>query len=400
MFGREKACRMNAKNQGVEAPSGIGLYIQVPFCPERCDYCAIPVSASLSLLEDYLAALEEERRRVHDDLSGNPPLTLYFGGGSPTSLPEKELNDLLNMFSTYFKHVLEITFESRPEALTEPILELLQDVPHLRLSLGMESLDQDSLLSLGRKGPLLSPHELLDRIKLRLGASVSMDFICTGEDFDVDRFLAIADSLRGRGLDHLSVYPLVIENRTVLSLRKDQGRTEQDLEERAAENWHQVCNGLVRQGWFRYEVSNFARDPERICLHNFHVWRGGDYVGLGPGAHQKIDGVRYENVRSVKEYIDIVRIMRKNPVVSTETLTARDHDVEFLYTNLRLCTGVPVEWISMRTKSDSVRIVLDDIVRKGLAKIDRTNCEALVLTGEGLFILDAIASRILECFIL
>ena len=334
--------RTNEKSEGMEIPSGTVVYIQVPFCPERCDYCAIPVSSSQSMVKDYLDALERELARVRLYLSKNPPLSLYFGGGSPTSLPENEFAYLVNMFSTYFQQIFEITIESRPEALTTQILEHLQRVPHLRLSLGMESLDSASLAALGRKAPSLSPVALLERIKSCLTAQVSMDFICTGEDFDVDRFLSTAEILREGGLDHLSVYPLVVEKQTVLSLRKDQGRTEEGLEDRAAENWRQVCEGLSRQGWLRYEVSNFALDPERICRHNLHVWRGGDYVGLGPGAHQKIDGVRSENVRSIVEYVDFVR--------------------------------------------------------NGLGMINRTDCEALVLTGEGLFLLDEVASRILACF--
>ncbi len=298
------------------------------------------------------------------------------------------------MFSTYFKQIFEVTIESRPEALTTQIVEQLQGVPHLRLSLGVESLDSASLAALGRKAPMLSPLALLERIKSCLTAQVSMDFICTGDDFDVDRFLATAEILREGGLDHLSVYPLVIEKKTVLSLRKDQGRLEEG-EERAAENWRQVCEGLVRQGWLRYEVSNFARDPERICRHNLHVWRGGDYVGLGPGAHQKIDVVRFENVRSVVEYVNIVRNELRHPFAAKEGLSARDRDVEFLYTNLRLFSGIPVRWILCRTNPRQGRAVIDDIVRNGLGMINRTDCEALVLTGEGLFFLDAIASRIL-----
>ena len=387
--------RTNEKSEGMEIPSGTGVYIQVPFCPERCDYCAIPVSSSQSMVKDYLDALERELARVRPYLSKNPPLSLYFGGGSPTSLPENEFEYLVNMFSTYFQQIFEVTIESRPEALTTQILEHLQRVPHLRLSLGMESLDSASLAALGRKAPSLSPVALLERIKSCLTAQVSMDFICTGEDFDVDRFLSTAEILREEGLDHLSVYPLVVEKQTVLSLRKDQGRTEEGLEDRAAENWRQVCEGLSRQGWLRYEVSNFARDPERICRHNFHVWRGGDYVGLGPGAHQKIGVVRSENVRSVIDYVNIVRNKSRHPVAAKELLSAQDLDFEFLYTNLRLFTGIPVRWILSRTNPRQGRAVIDDIVRNGSGMINRTDCEALVLTGEGLFFLDAIASRIL-----
>ena len=118
-------------------------------------------------------------------------------------------------------------------------------------------------------------------------------------------------------------------------------------------------------------------------------------MGLGPGAHQKIDVVRFENVRSVVEYVNIVRNELRHPFAAKEGLSARDRDVEFLYTNLRLFSGIPVRWILCRTNPRQGRAVIDDIVRNGLGMINRTDCEALVLTGEGLFFLDAIASRIL-----
>ena len=378
-----------------ERLSGTAVYVQVPFCPERCDYCAIPVSASLSRAGEYLAALEGELSHVRPFLSENPPLSLYVGGGSPTSLPTKDLENLVNSFSTYFKQTEEVTFESRPEALTEGKIALLGTIPRLRLSVGMESLDPASLASLGRRGPLLSPLSLLERLKSRLDAAVSMDFICTGEGFDEEEFLAVTGELLAQGLDHLSVYPLVIEKRTVLSLRKDQGQTEEALEERAGENWRRVTQGLVRQGWLRYEVSNFARDPERMCLHNLHVWKGGDYLGLGPGAHQKVENVRYENVRSIIEYSNIIRNEGRHPTTAKERLSERERDTESLYTNLRLSSGISIPWILDRTNKERALDVMEEFVRIGLAEINRTNSESFVLTAEGLFVLDEIAIRLL-----
>ena len=381
-----------------ERPSGTAVYVQVPFCPERCDYCAIPVTASLSQTGKYLAALEWELSRVRPFLSENPPLSLYIGGGSPTSLPTKDLKIIVDSFSTYFKQAGEVTFESRPEALTEEKIALLGTIPRLRLSVGMESLDPASLASLGRRGPLLSPLSLLERLKSRLDAAVSMDFICTGEGFDEEEFLAVTGELLAQGLDHLSVYPLVIEKRTVLSLRKEQGQTDEALEDRAAENWRRVCQGLARQGWLRYEVSNFARDPERICRHNLHVWKGGDYLGLGPGAHQKVGVVRYENVRSIVEYVDIVLNEGRHPMAARECLSERERDTETLYTNLRLSSGISIPWILDRTDNDRTLGVMEELVRIGLAEIDRTNYGSFVLSEEGLFVLDEIAFRLLALF--
>lgn len=381
-----------------ERPSGTAVYVQVPFCPERCDYCSIPVSVSPSRIGDYLDALDREVSRVRPLFSSHPPVSLYVGGGSPTSLPAHDFERLLSILSTIFPQGGEITIESRPEALTEEIVDCLRNLSSLRLSLGVESVEKESLIALGRRSSPVSPLSLLEDLRGRLSASLSMDFICTGSEFDPDGFLGMAEELLARELDHLSVYPLVIEERTVLALRKDQGRTEEEMEGTASENWREVCLGLVRKGWFRYEVSNFARNPESVCRHNLHVWQGGDYLGLGPGAHQKVGVVRYENVRPINEYVRLLGEENRHPFATRELLDLQDEEVEHLYTNLRLASGLPVGWLLSRTDSKRTRLAIDEIVRNGLAKIDRTDSEALVLTGEGLAVLDGIASRLFALF--
>jgi len=397
-MGNSGRIRTDAYIIPTERPQGTAVYVQVPFCPERCDYCAIPVSVSQARVGDYLEALAREVSRIRPFFSSRPPLSLYVGGGSPTSLPVEDFKRLLAILSTIFPQGGEITVESRPEALTEEIVDCLRCLPSLRLSLGVESVDQESLSALGRRSSPVSPLSLLEDLRRKLAASLSMDFICTGADFDPEGFLEMAEELLARGLDHLSVYPLVIEERTVLALRKEQGRTEERMEGEAAENWREVCLGLVRKGWFRYEVANFARDSESVCRHNLHVWQGGNYLGLGPGAHQKVGSVRYENVRSVSDYVRMSGGENRHPAATREILDSEEADLEYLYTNLRLASGLPVDWLLSRTDTKKARLAIEEIVRNGLGWIYRTESEQLVLTGEGLFVLDGIASRLLALF--
>jgi len=231
-----------------------------------------------------------------------------------------------------------------------------------------------------------------------LDASLSMDFICTGRDFSVSRFLDLARRLYREGLDHLSVYPLVIEERTVSALRKAQNRTQEDLEETAGENWREVCRGLSGAGWIRYEVSNFSREENGACLYNLHVWKGGDYLGLGTGAHQKRNRIRTENVRSIHDYVRISGERNEHPYEVKEKISSYDSDVEFLYTNLRLREGLPLDWLLSRTEKSSVVRMIDRIVREGGADRGRTEEGVLVLSEKGLFMQDEIARSLLDCF--
>lgn len=382
-----------------ERPTGTAVYVQVPFCPERCEYCSIPVSTSHLQLDGYLEALEREVSRILPDIRLRSIVSLYVGGGSPTSIPPHAFERLLSILSPILsRDISEITFESRPDALSNVIMEQLKPLPNLRLSLGVESLDRSCLDTLGRKAPLQSPLKLLEKIRHScLSAQVSMDFIVTGKDFDIDQFLTVCRELGDNGLDHLSIYPLVIEDQTVLSLRKSQNKTEADWEESAGENWHRSCEGLSYLGWKRYEVSNFRKISGKGCLHNLHVWKGGETFGLGPGAHQTIQSVRYENVRSLNDYIRKSRDEDTHPYELREALSEEQMRIELLYTSLRLETGLSVEWILRHSFPEKIMSLIDIFVRNGYGNIVRNDGERFVLTDQGLFRLDEIVSSFLEC---
>lgn len=377
---------------------GPPVYVQIPFCPDRCDYCAIPVSTRTGLVPAYLQTLEGEIRRILPALGGRPPLAVYVGGGSPTSLEKEPFATLLDILRPLTRLTREVTFESRPEALTPEILSALEEVPALRLSLGIEALEAQGLALLGRSAPPVDPVELLARLRDRLSCPISMDFICPGERSFLPAFLPLARRLRAGGLDHLSLYPLVIEDQTVSALRKSRRELEADLEEQAAEIWNESCEGLGEGGWHRYEVANFSRDPRSVCRYNLHVWKGGDYFGIGSGAHQKIGSVRTENVRSISDYLRLSEGGTVRSMASEERLAPESLAVESLYTNLRLSDGLSLSWLMNRTDRRSTVDRIDGFVKNGWVDGSRRQDGVLALTSAGLFRLDSIAESLLEGF--
>ena len=381
-----------------DVPKGMGVYVQIPFCPDRCDYCAVPVSVSTALLPRYLEALAMEAGRVAGLFGKVPPVSLYIGGGSPLSLPREAFLRLLEILAPFFPAGAngEVTIESRPEDLDAGTLEILRRIPGVRLSLGVEGGSPDDLQALGRRSAYLEPLPLLKRLRQEIPeASISMDFIVGEEKGPGERFLATARALLDEGLEHLSVYPLVIESRTVLSLRRSQGQTSESLEEGAAERWVEICHTLSSQGWNRYEVSNFSKDPESVCRHNRHVWQGGDYLGLGAGAHQRTGRSRRENVRSVSEYVRIVE--RGNGSYGmTETLSDESYDIEYLYGNLRLSQGLSTRWLREKLDDYSYGSLYSEFVRIDVLDINRTNEQRLVLNDRGFSLLDPLVLMILE----
>lgn len=382
---------------GENIPTGTGVYVQVPFCPDRCDYCSIPVSVSTAILPRYLEALSLEARKVAGLFYKDSPVSLYIGGGSPLSLPREAFLRLLEILTPFFPTASggEVTIESRPEDLNSAMLSLLRGIPGVRLSLGIQGGSPEELEGLGRRSIFLDPLFLLERVRREIPeASISMDLIVGEENCSTD-MLSTARALLDGGLDHLSVYPLVIESRTVLSLRKDRGETHENLEEWAAERWVEVCQALSSFGWQRYEVSNFSRDPESVCRHNLHVWQGGDYLGLGAGAHQRMGRRRRENVRSVSDY---VRLMEAGDISygSREVLGESSYDIEYLYGNLRLSSGISFGWLRERFPDCSYDAFYSELVRLDVVDHIRTNSHRLVLNDRGFSMLDSLVMMALE----
>jgi len=384
----------------MEDRKGVAVYVQVPFCPDRCDYCAIPVSVSTALIPRYLEALSMEVRRILPLPPGQSPLSLYIGGGSPTGLPLESFRRLLEILRPFFGECggIEVTVESRPEDLDREKLAILRDLPGLRLSLGMEGVTPEELPMLGRRGAFFDPLSLLDRLRKEIpGGALSMDFIAGGENWRAERFLKMARALGEGGLDHLSLYPLVIEEHTTKALQKKQGRSPEGLEEAAAEEWVAACRGLASLGWKRYEVSNFSRQESSRCRHNLHVWQGGDYLGLGAGAHQRRGLSRRENVRSLSDYVRISEA-GEDPYESNEEISRDSYDIETLYGNLRTSSGISVPWLFERIGSVSYGYALSEFVRIGVVDSVRTNEERLVFNDEGLSALDPLVLKLLSFF--
>ncbi len=384
----------------MEDRKGVAVYVQVPFCPDRCDYCAIPVSVSTALIPRYLEALSMEVRRLLPLPPGQSPVSLYIGGGSPTGLSPEDFRRLLEILRPFLSENggREVTIESRPEDLDREKLAILRTLPGLRLSLGMEGMTPEDLPMLGRRGAFFDPPSLLDRLQKELpGTSLSMDFIVGGENWRAERFLMMARALGEGGLDHLSLYPLVIEEHTTKALHKKQGRAPEGLEEAAAEEWVAACRGLSSLGWERYEVANFSRDESSRCRHNLHVWQGGDYLGLGPGAHQRRGRSRRENVRSMSDYVRMSEA-GESPYEFLEELSQESYDVETLYGNLRTSSGISIPWLIERVGLLSYECILSEFVRSGVVDRIRTNEKRLVLNDEGLSALDPLVLKLLSFF--
>ena len=370
------------------------LYVQVPFCPERCDYCSIPVSLRTDRAPAYVQALFREMKRLREREDLSSVETLYVGGGTPTILPPALLMELLDGLRKDLPPLKEITVESRPDTVTPDILRLLQPSGVTRLSFGMEAVRPEQMTFLGRTMNPYDSVRLLNSVRKDFPGQISMDFIAGGEGFVEEDFLREARALFSEGLDHLSVYPLTVEEQTPLKARLMRGAIASDTEEKAGICWNAVVRDLSSIGWFRYEVANFALAAHSVCRHNQLVWEGYDYAGIGAGAHQRIRSVRSINVRSISSYEKRMST-DDSPFDGKEVLGEEERLLEIAYTNARLSHGFPLAWLFPDGRSYEIAeaylasLLSDDLLDRRSFQEGR-----VVFTEKGREVLDGLMGEI------
>ena len=273
------------------------VYIHVPFCTKICSYCDFPkLEAFEDFIGPYLNALKKE---IADKYNNELIKTIYIGGGTPSCLkPEnmKKLFDIIKIFN--LDSVNEFTFECNLSDINENLLRFLKDNGVNRLSIGIQSFNKEKLLYMERESSL---EEALNAfyIARSLGFdNINVDLIYAMPEEtpkilkkDLDLFLKLKP-------DHISTYSLIIENNTKVGIR--------DLpinEDIDAKFYETIVNILTKNGFEHYEISNFSI-PRKESKHNMTYWNNEEYFGFGLGAHGYIYGVRYENTRSITNYLN------------------------------------------------------------------------------------------------
>jgi putative oxygen-independent coproporphyrinogen III oxidase len=363
-----------------------GLYVHVPFCLTRCGYCDFNTYAGLDhLTGGYVDALEREAGLWAADWDGTDFVSMFLGGGTPTTLSAARLVRLLDQLRATITFVpeAEITSEANPDTVDEPCLKALLDAGVTRLSMGVQSFDPAVLAALER---IHSPEAALRAFAAARTAgfrNVNLDLIygAHGEMLaSWQRTLMRAIEL---GPEHLSCYALTIEPATPLGRKVAAGLLPAPDPELQADMYELACRLLADAGYEHYEVSNWAR-PGHRCTHNMGYWEGHPYLGLGAGAHSYRDGVRWWNVRPPQQYMASVGEGRK-PLGGEERLTKDEQRLERLLLGLRVAGGIPAEWI------DDDRA--EPFLEEGLAQ--RRNGR-LALTERGLFLANEVVLELVR----
>ena len=373
----------------------LGIYVHVPFCRVRCGYCDFNTYTAEELgggasRSSYAAQAVAEIRQSRAVLGDAAPAvsTIFFGGGTPTLLPPRDLVAVVAAVrDTYgLAPDAEVTTESNPDSVTAEDLAELAEGGINRISFGMQSAVPSVLAVLDRThDPGRVPRVVAWAREAGIG-QVSLDLIygTPGESL-ADWRTSVEAALANRP-DHVSAYSLIVEDGTALARQVRSGVLPMPDEDDLADKYVVADEAFAAAGLGWYEVSNWASAPETRCEHNRLYWTGADWWGVGPGAHSHVGGVRWWNVKHPSAYAGRLNAA-VSPAHAREVLDAETRRVERVLLELRLAEGLPVDLLDEAGRARLPGLVADGLVHDAP--------ERVVLTDRGRLLADGVVHRLL-----
>lgn len=328
------------------------LYLHIPFCTQICHYCDFnKFYIQNQPVDGYIQSLLKEMDLY--DLSQNEPLsTVFIGGGTPSALEPSQLEQLL--FSMKEKIKLradyEYTVEANPGDLSKEKLRIMKEAGVNRLSLGVQSFNEELLKKIGRAHNVKDVYETIDMAREEGFENISIDLIYSLPGQTLDDLEDTIDRALKLNLPHFSAYSLIIEPKTVFYIMLNKGKLSLPGEDAEASMYEYVMQRLEEAGYDQYEISNFAKKGYE-SRHNLVYWNNEEYYGLGAGAHGYLEAVRYHNHGPLKKYMNAIQDGRK-PILEQITVTRKEQMEEEMFLGLRKMEGVSPELFKKRFSAD------------------------------------------------
>jgi oxygen-independent coproporphyrinogen-3 oxidase len=365
-----------------------GIYIHIPFCVQACYYCDFHFSTNQKNKSSMVEMIGREITLRKDYLADKNISTVYFGGGTPSLLDTKELEKILETVCQYFnlEKSAEITIEANPDDLTKDKLTALKQMGFNRLSIGIQSFDEEQLRYMNRAHNALQAETCVKQAQDAGFNNISIDLIYgipspNHELWQNDLAKALALKVQ-----HISSYCLTIEPATVFGKRKEKGTLKAENEEYNAQQFELIVSTLEANGFEQYEVSNFCL-PGLYSRHNSNYWKSEQYLGIGPGAHSYNSVSRQYNIENNVKYI---QSLQKDLIPCfVETLELRTLANEYMMTRLRTKWGMDCSVLQSEfgIQIDSIKEILDKYQKMDYLIIEKT---IIKLTKKGLLFADKI----------
>ena len=381
------------------------LYVHVPFCAQKCSYCAFYSEASSGeLINRYVAALVRELEIVADDLK---PKTIFFGGGTPSLLNLRQWETILRaMEKLDLLGAEEFTVECNPATVSADKAKLFRDFGINRISMGVQSLDEKLLDRLGRIHSREMVFKSFDILRHVGFENINLDLMFAIPTQTMEIWRATLNEAMAMQSEHLSSYEVIYEDDTPLYEQLKAGEFSVD-ENLACEMYEELISRTLNGGFHQYEIANFARNvksnsptiqqsiPAFACKHNVNYWRGGSFYGLGPSATGYVRGVRTKNWANTQLYCEQLEKGRR-AIESSEELPPLRRAGEIAAFGLRMNAGWPFTEFKRATDFDlrnEWNSEMNQLTERGWASRD---AEKFQLTHQGLRFADSAAELFLR----
>ena len=366
-----------------------GLYLHIPFCKQSCHYCNFHFSTSQNNRDEVLIAINKEINQkasvFNDKIS-----TIYFGGGTPTILTEKELNTIIENILKKFdvEKNIEITIEANPDDLTKSKLSALSNSVVNRISIGVQSFIDKELKSMNRAHDSKKAIKSLEMAR-KYFENISIDLLYGLPESSLESCNYNLDFIQKFDLNHISAYALTIEPKTALQSFLKKSVIEMPDEQLVYDQFKLINERLTNEGFINYEVCSFAK-KDFFSQNNSAYWLRKKYIGIGPSAHSFDGNFRSWNISNNKKYID--HINQGRSYYKKEKLTKIDHYNEYIMTGLRTIWGVSTEHIESNFNKNFKNYFLDKIQKHIDQKNIKIKDNIYLTTNSGRFLADGIAS--------
>jgi putative oxygen-independent coproporphyrinogen III oxidase len=370
-----------------------GIYLHIPFCKQACYYCNFHFSTSQAQRPALVQQLLHEMELQRDYLAGAPVNTVYFGGGTPSLLPQNELQQLLQRLHTLFdiQPDAEITLEANPDDLTPYKLAELKAAGINRLSIGVQSFHEADLQWMHRAHDSQQALQCIRNAQEAGFNNLTIDLIYGGPTLSDEGWAYNVQKAIDLGVQHLSCYALTVEPGTALDKFISKKKVAPVDNEKAARHFEQLMEWTAKAGYEHYEISNFAL-PGWHSRHNSSYWQGQPYLGLGPSAHSFNGASRQWNIANNALYI---KSLESNTVpFELEMLTPVMMLNEYIMTTLRTTAGCHLQVVASRFGEDIAATLLRNaqpFIAEGKMVLQN---DILVLTPAGRLFADGIAAEL------
>lgn len=321
----------------------LGIYIHVPFCRSKCQYCDFYslTAKEDKVLDGYTTAICKHIREAGALAPAYRVDTVYFGGGTPTFFGAEGMAEIMSAVRRGFDvdPKAEITFEANPDSVSDRLLRRLRAEGFNRVSLGVQSDDDDMLKKLGRPHTYAQAVTAVQRIRKAGFDNLSLDLMYGLPGQTLESWEATLNHVLQLNPEHMSCYGLKLEPGTPMHELRDVYQFPDD--DAQADMYLSAVEILRTKGFRQYEISNFARRG-RASRHNLRYWMGGEYLGFGPDASSDFGGKRFKMVRDLEAYIDGVR-KGGQVIVDMQEIPPRERAGEYLMTRLRTSNGISRE---------------------------------------------------------